>query len=334
MPCVSVVMPVFNAGFFVQQAVSSVLAQTFTDFELIIVDDGSTDGCLDFLEQTDDARIRVLRHTVNSGGRQIRNRAIEAASGKLIAIADADDMAHPLRFEMQARFLEGSPDVSLVAGATQLFGDTDTVGRTSWPVTSHAGLTLGLRYGPSFYHGSVMVRTEALREIGGYRDVPAAQDYDMYARLLMAGHRFAALTQVVLVYRNHPGGISKTRASDAKSLLRATSARLRREVEIPCLRALVEAARHEPAIQHREPQLRLLKLLGRTAIEHVRRKPSVALRCAAAALSIDPRSWLRLVAEVGLRRARVGARAGPDAPAAPRTTGPLGSTSGAGAAGA
>jgi GT2 family glycosyltransferase len=304
MPRVSVVMPVYNAGSAVRQAVSSVLAQTFTDFELIIVDDGSTDGCLKFLDQIDDERIRVLVNPINCGAAATRNRAIEAAEAPLIAIADADDMAHPLRLEMQTAFLDGAADVTLVAGATQLFGRAGSIGRISWPVTSHEALALGLRYGPSFYHGSVLVRTEALRKIGGYRDVPPAEDYDMYARLFLAGYRFAALTQVVLIYRDHPGGISKFRSSDATRVHRETSALLSREITIPCLRDLVHAARHEPAVQRREPQLRLLKLLGRTAIEHARRDPAVAIRCALAALSTDPRSWLRLASRQGLDASR------------------------------
>jgi GT2 family glycosyltransferase len=287
-------MPVFNAGFAVRQAVSSVLAQTYTDFELIVVDDHSTDGCLDFLEQVEDPRIRVLRNEVNAGAAATRNRAVEAAEGSLIALADADDMAHPLRLELQTDFLDGAPDVTLLAGATQLFGRTRSVGRISWPVTSHEGLTLGLRYGPSFYHGSVMLRTDALRQIGGYRDVPPTEDYDMYARLLVNGYRFASISQVVLIYRVHPGGISKSRASDARRVHLATSEHLREQVEIPPLRALIHAARHEPAVQRGEPQLRMLKLLGRTAIEHARRDPKIAVRCAMAALSTDPRSWVRL----------------------------------------
>jgi glycosyltransferase involved in cell wall biosynthesis len=294
MPRISVVMPVFNGGPAVRQAVGSVLAQSCTDFELIVVDDGSTDGALDFLSTLDDDRIRVLRNDVNVGPAKARNQAIEVARAPLIAIADADDMAHPLRLELQATFLDAHPDVTLVAGATQVFGNKVPVGHVSRPVTSHVGLTLGLRYGPSFYHGSVVVRTDALRAIDGYHDVPPVEDYDMYARLLVAGFRFAALTDVVLIYRVHPGSISKSTARDAARIHRQTSEYVRGNVAIPDRKALVAAARNEPALHLREPQVRLLKLLGRTAIEHLRTEPAVSLRCAAAALSTDPRSWARL----------------------------------------
>jgi glycosyltransferase involved in cell wall biosynthesis len=286
-------MAVFNAGFAARQAVNSILAQSFTDFELVVVDDASTDGCLDFLEKLDEPRIRVVRNAKNVGASLARNRAVALAEAPLLAIADADDMAHPLRLEIQATFLERHPEVTLVAGATQLFGRRGRRGQLSWPVTSHEGLTLGLRYGPSFYHGSVMVRTEALRQIGGYRNI-LAEDYDVYSRLLVNGYRLAAVPQVVLVYRDHAGGLSKSRAAEARRMHRETSEYVRRHVQVPAARPLVHAARHEPTVQHGEPRLRMLKLLGRTAFEHGRRDPAVAARCALAALAVGPGTWARL----------------------------------------
>lgn len=266
-----------------------------TDFELLIVDDGSTDGCLDFLDSNPDPRITVLTSDINTGAAGARNRGLEAATSPLIALADADDMAHPLRLELQVDHFTRHPGVDLLAGATQLFGHRSVVGTTSWPVTTHELLSLGLRFGPSFYHGSVMVKTEALRAIGGYRDVPPAEDYDMYGRLLVNGGRFEALPSALLIYRNHAGGISKTRTIDARRVHRETSNWLRESVEVPALRQLVLAARAEPALTRGEPRLRALKLLGRTAVDTFRRDPTAGIRCAVAAAAMGPGPWLQLM---------------------------------------
>lgn len=293
-PKVSVVMPVYNAGTALRQAVGSVLAQTETDFELLVVDDCSSDGCTDFLAALGDPRIKVSRNAENLGAVGSRNRALSVAAGRYIAIADADDMAHPLRLEIQTGYLETHPEVDLLAGATQVFGDRGAIGPPSFPVTTFTALSLGLRYGPSFYHGSIMVCREALDAIGGYEEVPPAEDYDMYARLLLSGGRLAATTDVVLYYRDHAGGISKTKRAEGERVHRATSERVKASTRIPSVRELIRAARAEPRNAAGEPRLRYLKLLGRTAIEHVTCSPRTSVRCAVAALAVGPATWSRL----------------------------------------
>ena len=288
-------MPVFNAGPALNQAIASFLAQSMTDFELIVVDDGSTDGCTDLVEQQLDPRIRFTRNGTNLGAPGSRNRAIALATGDYLAVADADDMADPLRLELQCRLLDGSPDVGVVAGASRAFSKGGPPTDPSIPLTTHAALTIGLRYGPSFYHGSVMVRRSAVEAVGGYRDVPATEDYDLYSRLLEAGHRFAAVSDVVLLYRRHDQGVFSSRRAIAARVHHETSERLRRNVAVPGLRDLVVSARSEPRDGRGEPRLRYLKLLGRTAIEHFRSRPAIAARCVVAALAVGPATWLRLI---------------------------------------
>jgi glycosyltransferase involved in cell wall biosynthesis len=294
-PIVSAIMPVFNGGSALQQAVASVLAQTCRDFELIVIDDCSTDGCCDFIEDLSDQRIRLIRISQNMGAAASRNAAIELAAGKYVAIADADDIALPDRFATQIAYLESRPDVDLLAGASQSFDDQGLIGRPSSPLTTHTGLALGLRYGSSIVHSTVMVRRTALVDIGGFRtEAEPAEDYDMYARLLMSGHTLAALPNVVLLYRVHALGISKTRAEEGTASARLTRARIRESTDIPPLGDLVKASWSERTANGSERRLRMLKLLGRVAMSKPKTPWSIRLRCAVASLAAGPSTWFYL----------------------------------------
>jgi glycosyltransferase involved in cell wall biosynthesis len=114
MPRVTVVMAVYNAAQFLREAIASVLSQTYTDFELIVVDDASTDDSSAILRSYNDPRIRIIRHQTNLGASLSRNDALAAARGELIAIMDADDVCAPTRIERQVEFLQAHPAVGLV----------------------------------------------------------------------------------------------------------------------------------------------------------------------------------------------------------------------------
>src|SRR6186713_2063521 len=107
LPPVSVLMPTHNAAAFVTASIESLLAQTFTDFELIVVDDGSTDATLDVLAAIDDPRLTVIASPDNQGPVHARNRAFAAARGRYIAALDADDLCHPERLARQVAYLDG-----------------------------------------------------------------------------------------------------------------------------------------------------------------------------------------------------------------------------------
>src|SRR5262245_49494514 len=110
-PLVSVVMPVYNAGAYLRLAVESVLSQTHSNWELLIVDDGSTDGCMSTVEDIRDERIRRLRQ-VNSGKPTALNRALDVAQGEFYALLDADDISYPRRLERQVACLSSHSDVA------------------------------------------------------------------------------------------------------------------------------------------------------------------------------------------------------------------------------
>ncbi len=112
-PLVSVVMPTYNAGKYVEEAISSILGQTFSDFEFIIVDDGSTDRTPEILRTYTDPRIQLLFNEKNEGNYPARNRGCRLARGKYIAVMDGDDVAMPERLEKQVKFMEENPDFFL-----------------------------------------------------------------------------------------------------------------------------------------------------------------------------------------------------------------------------
>ena len=186
-PVVSVVLPVRDAVATIHEALSSVLTQTFRHFELIVVDDGSTDGSAYVLTQAQerDSRVRV----VSNPGRGLTvalNHGVTLAQGRFIARQDADDLSMPDRLERQVKCLERRLDVCAVGTATVI---VDGAGRSlgDFPMrfgaaAVRAGLT-SARATP--VHGSMMIRRESLAAVGGYRRAfLAAQDFDLWLRLL------------------------------------------------------------------------------------------------------------------------------------------------------
>lgn len=114
-PLITVAMPVFNAGVFLKPALNSIINQTYTNWELIIIDDGSSDGCLDNLPELDDSRIKVYRDGKNKGIAPRLNEIIDLAKGEFIARMDSDDISHPQRFELQLGKLQCQPELDLVS---------------------------------------------------------------------------------------------------------------------------------------------------------------------------------------------------------------------------
>ncbi|MEL6482851.1 MAG: glycosyltransferase [Pseudomonadota bacterium] len=211
MPLISVVMPVYNGEMFLDDAIQSVRTQTLTDFELIAVDDGSSDATPDILARhaSDDARLRVHRQA-NTGIVGALNAGLARARGRYIARMDADDLCLPHRFERQAAYLDTTPEAVLVGGLAETM---DATGRPLAVVSGgpHRKTDLS-RFPPRVavsLHPLIMVRREAFEEIGGYRSgFPHAEDYDLYLRLARLG-RLDNPPEVMLRYRKHDGAISQ-----------------------------------------------------------------------------------------------------------------------------
>jgi Glycosyl transferase family 2 len=204
MPGVSVVMAVYNGERFLREAVDSVLGQTFEDLELIVIDDGSTDGSSEILSSYAAADARVLVHRqANAGTAAALNRGLHLARAPFVARLDADDLALPDRFERQHRFLAQHERVAVVGGAVT-FIDEEGRAFAEWQYPlSDAEIRRTLDDSTPLAHPAVMMRAAAVIGVGGYRPVlPKAQDVDLWLRLA-AGHELANVPEPVLRYRMH-----------------------------------------------------------------------------------------------------------------------------------
>ena len=209
-PRISVALPVCNGGEYLCSAVQSVLDQQFTDFELMIVDDGSTDDSLAVLERfaAGDERIR-LRTRENRGLVATLNEMLADSRGELIARMDADDFAFPDRFGLQVAYLDQHPDVVCIGGGVELVdGQGRCLVRPSPVCGNDAVQREALQGRIPICHPSAMYRTEAARCVGGYRqDTYPAEDLDLWLRLGEIG-QLDNLAACVLRYRIHRDSIS------------------------------------------------------------------------------------------------------------------------------
>lgn len=180
-PRVSVIMPVYNGEKYLRSAVDSILRQTFRDFELMVVDDGSTDGTSGILTSIRDPRLKVLRQPSNMGVAAALNRAMFEARGEFVLRMDSDDLAVRNRLELQVRFLEAHPEVALCGGSVKRFGEVRGIVR--YPGT-RAGIQAQMLFNPPFAHPAVAWRRSAFDELGlCYEDeIPTAEDYDLWVR--------------------------------------------------------------------------------------------------------------------------------------------------------
>jgi glycosyltransferase involved in cell wall biosynthesis len=206
MPCISVLMPVYNAERYIAEAVESILAQTYRDFEFLIIDDGSTDQSLAILERfaAQDTRIR-LSSRPNAGYLVRLNEMVSEARGDFFARMDADDIAMPERFARQIAFLEVHPEVVAV-GSRTLAIDSDGDPLTEFcKVQEHEEIDrahLEAR-GGFICHPAAMIRAGAIRTVGGYRpETWPGEDVDLWLRLAEIG-RLANLPETLLKYRQH-----------------------------------------------------------------------------------------------------------------------------------
>lgn len=210
-PKITVLLPVYNAAEFLRPCIDSILAQTFNDFELLIIDDGSKDDSFEIISSYSDKRIRLLRNSVNSGLIFTLNRGIKEARGSYIARMDADDVALPLRFEKQVMLLDSDESVAVVASYVEFINaDGDVTG--TWSSDRDAATEDHIRSmmmkTNCIAHPSVMMRTHLA---GKYLYNPVqsgAEDWDLWMRLLADGKRIVKLPEVLLQYRLHPASIT------------------------------------------------------------------------------------------------------------------------------
>jgi glycosyltransferase involved in cell wall biosynthesis len=216
MPKISVAMSVFNGEEYLNQAIDSVLGQTFKDFEFIIVDDGSTDRSAEIIRRYDDHRI-VLLQQHNQGIASALNHALAIARGEYVARQDADDISTPQRFARQVEFLDMHAEIGLVGTGALLIDRTGHPFSIVKPFTRHQRLVKELKRGVCpIVHGAVMVRRKALLLRGGYD--PAfghMQDVELWLRL-SPYFRLSNLRAILYQLRKHDSSITQQARIDLR----------------------------------------------------------------------------------------------------------------------
>jgi glycosyltransferase involved in cell wall biosynthesis len=208
-PLVSVAMPVRNAERFLEEAIESVLCQTLRDFELLVIDDGSTDGSLGILRRYEAADPRVrLGSRENRGLVATLNEMLDQARGTFLARMDADDVSLEERFARQVAFLEGEPEVVCVGGAFELIDEKGRLLTRLQPPVRDDEIQRVALAGHTPIAPAAMMRRAALEAVGGYDSgMRLVEDLDLYLRLGELGS-LANLEETVLRYRLHPGSVS------------------------------------------------------------------------------------------------------------------------------
>jgi len=213
-PTVSVILPAYNCPQYIRAGVESILTQSFKDFELIIIDDGSTDSTPDILKQINDPRIRFLTQT-NRGLAATLNRGIELARGKYIARQDQDDISLPERLSKQAAYLDSHPNCALVGTWAEIWEVDKRTERAHRHPSDDITLKYDLLFNNPFVHSSVMLRKSALDHVGGYCTDPQRQppeDYELWSRIAR-DYEVANIPELLMIYREIPRSMSRTGVS-------------------------------------------------------------------------------------------------------------------------
>jgi glycosyltransferase involved in cell wall biosynthesis len=201
-PLISVILPVFNADKYVFQAIESILNQTYTDFELIIIDDGSTDHSAEVICSFHDTRIVFLQNQDNQGLVYTLNRGIQSAKGKYIARMDADDISLPHRFQQQVSFLEMHPEIGVVGSGYLPIDENNNAVRSpiykaEYPLTVKWAILIG----NPLAHPSTMYRADLARQLGGYdKHFTYAEDYEFWTRMAEITN-ICSIKDVLIRYR-------------------------------------------------------------------------------------------------------------------------------------
>lgn len=209
-PTISVIMAAYNGAALLPETLATLDAQTFGDFEVIVVDDRSTDSTREVIAGWPDARVRLVALEQNGGPVRARNRAFAEARGRYIAALDHDDLCHPERFARQVAYLDAHPDIVLLGTAANILEDGVVSASRYAPVTTPHLVAWLSRIENPLVWSSVMVRADAARRLDPFTrpDILYAEDFDLYHRIQPLG-RIARLDTPLMVYRSHPGGISK-----------------------------------------------------------------------------------------------------------------------------
>ena len=260
---ISVIMPVYNGERYLAEAIASILGQTYADFEFIIVDDGSKDGSARIIREyaERDPRIQFIRLERNQGRACARNSGIAVAKGKYIAMMDCDDVCLPDRLRKQVNYLEAHPEIDVV-GITIWFADQDLKPLAPLPMPLEHPLIAWEQFFGANIAYPVLLRHEPLIAVGGYEERRNfCDDKELWSRLLPIS-RFANLSDVLMLYRQHPQSSSmkhrKRQQAASAEILKRTLERLWGEAPAETLRRFQKVRWRETGLANAE--LKLLRI--------------------------------------------------------------------------
>lgn len=206
---VTVLMSVYNGEKRLQEAVESILNQTFTDFEFLIINDASTDCSMKILQSYSDPRIKIITNKNNLGLTKSLNKGLELAKGKYIARMDADDVSYSTRLEKQVKYLEEHRDVGLVGSSFEIIDEFgNLLSRNIYKTFTYEKIYYALIFNNCIAHSSVMYRRDLVINIGGYDErLARTQDFDLWSRISKKS-KIEVIEEVLLKWRNSQSNIS------------------------------------------------------------------------------------------------------------------------------
>lgn len=232
-PKLSVLIPVYNRGKYVGEAIRSILAQTFTDFELLLIDDGSTDDSVTIMRSFTDPRVRLICNERNLGIPRTRNEGLTLAHGEYLAMLDSDDYAHPTRLARQVEFLDRHQDYAVIGTWTGGMNEKGHFLRRIrvWPVSpDEVQARLLFQCCPA--QSSIMARTAILREYGYREQYAVSSDFDLWVRLARR-HKLGNLPAVLVRSRMHGDRITREKAELVKDACLAIIRPQLEELQVP-----------------------------------------------------------------------------------------------------
>ncbi len=206
---ISVILPVYNAALYLKEAVNSIINQTYTDWELIIINDGSTDNSQEIILSYTDRRIKYFENENNLGLISTLNKAINLCSGEYIARMDADDISFAERFSKQVNFLDQNADYGMCGSFAHIINNQGNTTGKIIHVTENDYLKVNLLFSVPFVHPSMMIRKEILEENLFDKEYLHAEDYDLWTRIARK-YKVANIPDFLLKYRWHGSNVSIT----------------------------------------------------------------------------------------------------------------------------
>jgi glycosyltransferase involved in cell wall biosynthesis len=231
-PTVSVVIPVFNAADYIQVCIESVLNQTYQDFEIVIIDDGSSDDSAAIIREFCNERIRFIQNETNLGLIATLNKAFDLCRGKYIARLDADDVALPERLARQVQHLDLNPGLSMIGSSYLTLSALPP--RLVSLASGKGAIQANLLFNSCFAHPSVMLRTSALTKRNPVynSEFPHAEDYELWT-WLMRNHSVDNLSEPLIYYRIHDNQISNVKSKEQRDTAQRVREQLLQWLELP-----------------------------------------------------------------------------------------------------